>query len=74
MKKINKVIAVIISVLLVGNILTLKTVQAYSDIKIISTTNITKEQAAAWAKSKGATDEFIKLADLYWKFSQTMVR
>lgn len=71
MKKINKVIAVIISVLLVGNILTLKTVQAYSDIKIISTTNITKEQAAAWAKSKGATDQFIKLADLYWKFSET---
>ena len=46
-------------------------VQAYtlSDIDIISNTQVTESQAKSWAKSKGATDTFISLADLYWKYS-----
>ena len=40
-----------------------------SDINIISNTKVTVGQAKAWAKSKGATDTFISLADLYWKYA-----
>ncbi len=40
-----------------------------SDIDIISNTQVTASQAKSWAKSKGATDTFISLADLYWKYA-----
>lgn len=39
------------------------------DIKIISKTEVTAKQAKEWAKSKGATNTFIELADLYWKYA-----
>lgn len=42
---------------------------AITDIKIVSETKVTAKQAEQWAKSKGATDEFINLAKLYWKYS-----
>ena len=42
---------------------------AITDIKIISETKVTAKQAEQWAKSKGATDNFIKLAQLYWKYA-----
>lgn len=38
------------------------------DYKIISDCPVTVEQAEKWAKSKGATQAFIDLADLYWKY------
>ncbi len=40
----------------------------YADINIISSTKITAEDAAKWAKSKNATDSFISLADIYWEY------
>ena len=42
---------------------------AITDIKIISETEVTAKQAEQWAKSKGATDTFVGLADLYWKYA-----
>ncbi|WP_366777409.1 N-acetylmuramoyl-L-alanine amidase [uncultured Clostridium sp.] len=45
------------------------TVKATDNMKIISTTNITVAEAKAWAKERGATNTFISLADLYWKYA-----
>lgn len=41
-----------------------------ADIKIISDTKVTVEQAKSWAKSKGATETFINLAELYFKYAE----
>ncbi|NFT06123.1 cell wall hydrolase [Clostridium botulinum] len=41
------------------------------DINIISETEATASNAKKWAKTKGATEEFLSLADLYWKYSET---
>ncbi|WP_297437712.1 glucosaminidase domain-containing protein, partial [uncultured Clostridium sp.] len=38
------------------------------DINIVSRTTITKEEAKEWARKNNATDTFINLADLYWKY------
>ena len=43
-------------------------VQAIEDVNIISTTKVTADEAKIWAKRKNATDTFVKLADLYWKY------
>lgn len=40
-----------------------------ADINIISDTKVTVAQAEKWAKSKGATDTFISLAKLYFKYA-----
>lgn len=42
---------------------------ATKDLKIISETEVTEKQAEKWAKSKGATSEFVDLADLYFKYA-----
>ena len=42
---------------------------AITDIKIISETEVTAKQAEQWAKSKGATNTFVGLADLYWEYA-----
>lgn len=39
-----------------------------NDINIISGTQVTADQAKKWAKSRGATDTFANLADLYFKY------
>ncbi len=39
------------------------------DLNIVSTTNITVDSAKNWAKERGATQTFINLADLYWKYA-----
>lgn len=39
-----------------------------SDVKIISNSQVTTKQAKNWAKSKGATQTFIALADLYFEY------
>lgn len=44
--------------------------ETVSDINIISDTNVTVAQAKSWAKSKGATETFISLADLYFKYAE----
>jgi len=41
-----------------------------TDIKIISETEVTAKQAEQWAKSNGATDNFVGLAQLYWKYEK----
>ena len=46
-------------------------VSASDDINIISSTNITVSTAKAWAKSKGATNTFVGLADLYWRYASS---
>lgn len=38
------------------------------NVNIISESKVTAEQAENWAKSKGATETFIELADLYFKY------
>jgi N-acetylmuramoyl-L-alanine amidase len=42
-----------------------------TDNKIISNTEVTVKQAEQWAKSKGATDNFVGLAQLYWKYASS---
>lgn len=39
-----------------------------NDVNIISESQVTAKQAENWAKSKGATETFIDLADLYFKY------
>ena len=39
------------------------------DLKIVSESPVTAKQMKNWAKSKGATSEFMKLAELYVKYS-----
>jgi N-acetylmuramoyl-L-alanine amidase len=48
---------------------TLNAQAATTDFKLISDTEVTAKDAKKWAKSKGATDTFIGLADLYFKYS-----
>lgn len=48
---------------------TLSVQAATTDFKIISDSKVTAKQAKKWAKSKGATDTFADLADLYFEYS-----
>jgi len=48
---------------------TLSVQAATTDFKIISDSGVTAKQAKQWAKSKGATETFQNLADLYFKYS-----
>ena len=48
---------------------TLSVQAATTDFKIISDSEVTAKQAKKWAKSKGATETFQDLADLYFKYS-----
>lgn len=45
------------------------TVVAAGNHNIIGTSDVTADQAKAWAKSHGATDTFVSIADLYFKYS-----
>ena len=68
----NRIAAFFITVVMILTFLPSVKVHAdtLSDINIISDTHVTATQAKSWAKSKGATDTFISLADLYWKYSK----
>ncbi|MBW6410774.1 N-acetylmuramoyl-L-alanine amidase [Clostridium weizhouense] len=67
----NKIASFLIAfVMLIGLIPTTIAEAAVTDINIISDTSITANQAKKWAKTKGASEEFLELADLYWKYSQ----
>ena len=41
------------------------------NINIISDTEVTVQDAKKWAKNNGATETFVNLADLYWKYSKS---
>ena len=43
--------------------------KAINDIKIVSKTSISVETAKLWAKKRNATQTFINLADLFWKYA-----
>ena len=45
------------------------TTVAAGDHNIIGTSDVTVEEAKAWAQSHGATSTFISIADLYFKYS-----
>ena len=44
-------------------------IKAVNDINIVSTTTVTIEDAKRWAKKRNATQTFIGLADLFWKYA-----
>ncbi|ETI91212.1 MAG: Cell wall hydrolase/autolysin [Clostridium butyricum DORA_1] len=70
MKAIKRVTTFIVAFALIIMLMPVTNVQAaITDIKIISATEVTAKQAEQWAKSKGANDNFIKLAQLYWKYA-----
>ncbi|AGF56198.1 glucan-binding repeat-containing protein [Clostridium saccharoperbutylacetonicum] len=48
---------------------TLNVQAATTDYKLISESEVTSKEAKNWAKSKGASSDFLKLADLYFKYS-----
>ncbi|SFC85177.1 N-acetylmuramoyl-L-alanine amidase [Clostridium uliginosum] len=67
----KKVISFFLALAIVLSIAPTTSVQAaIADINIVSNTQVTVEQAKKWAKSKGATNTFINLAELYWKYAK----
>lgn len=58
-------------IMIFGLVPTLNVQAAVTDFKIISKTEVTAEEAAKWAKSKGATSAFVDLAELYWEYSES---
>ena len=71
MRNLNRKICFFLMVLLIFILLPEVKIKAIDDIQIISSTKITANEAKIWAKRKGATDTFIGLADLYWKYSSS---
>ena len=70
MKTIKRLTTFLFAFAIVLVLIPITNVQAaITDIKIISETKVTAKQAQQWAKSEGATDTFVGLADLYWKYA-----
>ncbi|WP_069680261.1 N-acetylmuramoyl-L-alanine amidase [Clostridium taeniosporum] len=70
MKIKNKIFITIITfILLLIGMPKINVEAATNDNKIISEADIKLEEAKNWAESKGATKDFIDLADLYWEYS-----
>lgn len=66
----KKLITFIVILAMIVSLVPIKGVHAETiDFDIISSTKVTAKQAKNWAKSKGATDTFANLAELYWKYS-----
>ncbi|EKQ50501.1 MULTISPECIES: N-acetylmuramoyl-L-alanine amidase [unclassified Clostridium] len=66
----KKLITFILSFAMVLSLIpTLNVQAATTDYKIISDSKVTAKQAKKWAKSKGATQTFINLADLYFEYA-----
>src|SRR5471030_18541 len=66
----KNIITFILTVTMVLSLVPTLSVQAATtDFKIISDSKVTVKQVKKWAKSKGATDTFINLADLYFEYS-----
>lgn len=79
-KKVIKFIAVLGMTLTFGTAYNVKADTSYGttstsvqtenmDYNIVSVSEATVEQAKQWAKNKGASQTFISLADLYFKYS-----
>ena len=67
----RKIFSFLLSLAMVLSLIPTVNVQAATkDIKIISDTDVTAKEAKKWAKSKGATETFIDLADLYFDYSE----
>ncbi|MDY5912894.1 MAG: DUF4214 domain-containing protein [Inconstantimicrobium porci] len=74
MNKFRKISMLILTIFLFSNVINIgniKNVQAYDDINLISTTSISKDIAKQWAKSKGANEVYVNLADYYWQYSSS---
>jgi len=67
----KKLIVFVMSFTMILSLIPIKDAQAAmtNDVKIISDSEVTVKQAKKWAKSKGATETFIDLADLYFEYS-----
>lgn len=66
----KKLITFALTFAMVLSLIPILSVQAATtDFKIISDSKVTVKQAKKWAKSKGATETFVDLADLYFKYS-----
>ena len=66
----NKLIIFVVSIAMILSLIPTVNVQAaIKDIKIISDTEVTAKDARKWAKSKGATETFMDLAELYFKYA-----
>lgn len=68
----KKLIIFAFSFAIMLNLFPIANVQAEvtNDVNIISESQVTAKQAENWAKSKGATETFIELADLYFNYYQ----
>lgn len=70
MKTNKRMTAFLLAFAIVLSLVPSTSVQASTtDVKIISETEVTAKQAEEWAESKGATDTFIDLAELYWEYA-----
>ncbi len=70
MKAIKRLITLLVAFAVVLVLIPITNAQAATtDTKIVSETKVTVKQAEQWAKSKGATDTFVGLAQLYWKYA-----
>ena len=66
----KKIITLVLTFAMVLSLVPTLSVQAATtDFKIISDSEVTAKQAAKWAKSKGATETFQDLAELYFEYS-----
>lgn len=66
----KKLITFILAFAVVLGLIPIMNVQAATtDFNIISDAKVTTKQVKKWAKSKGATETFIEIADLYFKYS-----
>jgi N-acetylmuramoyl-L-alanine amidase len=69
MRKHRKIGILITIFIFSFNLLPISAIKASEDVNIVSNTSISVQEAKNWAKSRGATDIFIGLADLYWKYA-----
>ncbi|MGG5460049.1 glucosaminidase domain-containing protein [Clostridium sp. B9] len=44
--------------------------ESQEDVPIISKVYVSQDDAKKWAIGKGASEEFVQLADLYWEYSE----
>ena len=58
----------IVAILVMLTIINIE-IETEEDIPIVSDVFITVDDAKKWAQGKGATKEFVELADLYWEYS-----
>ncbi|SHH74718.1 Flagellum-specific peptidoglycan hydrolase FlgJ, partial [Clostridium collagenovorans DSM 3089] len=65
MKKSNRIISLILTLIFLSTIIPTKIVQASTDFDILSEPTATVEQMKEWARKKGAKEFFIELADIY---------